>query len=838
MAKNRLYRTLSRITDIRPGEEVIALLLFFYFFLIMAPFYIIKPVRNAEYLDEVGSIRLPIAYILTAVIMGFFVHFYSRLQVKVHRRILIISSLIFFIVTCLISREFFIRRLSWMPYAFWVWANIYIVVMVTQFWLLVNEVFNPREAKRLIGFFGSGGLLGGVLGGLLTGLLAREIPDYLLLIPAGILILSVFVVNHIFIWQRKTSLPADKSNYIDKEKGREPSKVGFIDCFNTVRKDNYLTLLAAVVMITFVVATFIDYQSNTVISNIYYERKGMMTEFFGYFHAGLLVLPFFLQLLMTSNLIKRYGIRSTLLLFPFILFLCTLGIGLSPGLFLAIAIKSSDKGLSFSLNQSVRELLYIPISSELKTKAKIFIDMFLNRFAKGIGALILLIFIFYPPPEAWETRVKIVSAISIVFIVAWVFFNLKVSKEYTNTVKQKLEMKWDRADKLVADQVDLDYTKLVFDTIESRNRSSVLYAMHLFDLLKQDKLTPEVQKLISYKSDEMKVSSLGGLFESGEIPLFPEIDDSIGEEAVEKDIKEIMSLDVYQEVMKDYVNEVLVDKSAEAETAKMELAKAIGLMESKSPLVQKLDDLLQDESPEVSRYAMESAARLKNREHVPLLIQKLHGPVTREDASNALEKYGTRVTGTLADYLNDPEEDIELRKEVASILARIDTQDAADLLSWELAEEREDMDDELIDALDRIRSEKPDVRFSKDVINNKIFKEIKKYYQILISFYDLKVEEKEKEMEKGVPKDLSLTLMNIFKLLGLIYPRDDIARAFQNIRTKTKDSVAYAIELLDNTLQKELKDVLFPVIEDLPLEVRVAKCRSLLKTSPNLKKIT
>jgi len=832
MAKNRLYRTLSRIVDIRPGEEVIVLLLFFYFFLIMAPFYIIKPVRNAEYLDEVGSIRLPIAYLLTAVIMGFFIHFYSKLQVKVHRRILIISSLIFFIVTCLLSRGFFIRRLSWMPYAFWVWANIYIVVMVTQFWLLVNDVFNPREAKRLIGFFGSGGLLGGVLGGLLTGLLARAIPDYLLLIPAGILILNGFVVNYIFIWQRRMNLPADKTNNKDKEKRRKSVKVGFIDCFNTVRKDNFLILLAVVVMITFVVATFIDYQSNTVISNIW-ERKGQMTEFFGYFHAGLLVLPFFLQLLMTSNLIKRYGIRFTLLLLPFILFLCTLGIGLLPGLFFAIAIKSSDKGLSFSLNQSVRELLYIPISSEFKNKAKIFIDMFLNRFAKGIGALILLIFIFYPPPEAWETRVKIVSAISIVFIVAWVFFNLKVSKEYTNTVKQKLEKKWDRADRLVADQVDVDYTKLVFDTIESRNRSSVLYAMHLFDLLKQDKLTPEVQKLISYKSDEVRISSLGGLFESGEAPLLPELDDSIGEEAIEKDIKEIMSLDVYQEVMKDYVEKVLVDEGGEAETAKMEVAKAIGLMESQSPLAQKLDDFLQDESPEVSRYAIESAARLKNRIHVPLLIQKLHSPVTREDASIALEKYGSRITGTLADYLSDPEEDIELRKEAASILARIDTQDAADFLSWELAEEREDMDNELIDALDRIRSEKSDVQFPKEVINKKIVKEIKKYFQILIRFYDLKPEEKEEEMKKDLAKDLSLILMNIFKLLGLIYPREDIARAFQNIRSGTKDSVAYAIELLDNTLEKELKDVLFPIIEDLPLEERVKRCRNLLKGFPN-----
>ncbi len=833
MAKNRLYRALSRIVDIRPGEEVIVLLLFFYFFLIMAPFYVIKPVRNAQYLIEEGSIRLPIAYLLTAVIMGFFVHFYSKLQVRVHIRILIILSLVFFIVTCLLSRELFIRRLGWMPYAFWVWANIYIVVLVTQFWLLVNDIFNPREAKRLIGFFGSGGLLGGVLGGLLTGLLARAIPDYLLLIAAGMLVLSGFMVNYIFIWKRKMSLFPDETNIKDKEKEREPGKVGFMDCFNTVRKDNFLLLLAGVVMITFVVATFIDYQSNTIISNIW-QRKGQMTEFFGYFHAGLLVLPFFLQLLMTSNLIKRYGIRFTLLLFPFVLFLCTLGIGLWPGLLFAIAIKSSDKGLSFSLNQSVRELLYIPISSEMKNKAKIFIDMFINRFAKGIGALILMIFMFYPPPEAWESRVKIVSAISVVFILAWVFFNLKISKEYTNTVKQKLEKKWERADRLVADKLDVDYTKLVFDTIESKNRSSVLYAMHLFDLIKQDKLTPEVQKLISYKSDEVRVSSLGGLFESGEAPLSPEIEESISEETLEKDIKEIMSLDVYQEVMKDYVEKVLIDKSQEGETAKMELAKAMGLMEVQSPLVQKLDELLLDESPEVSRYAMESAARMKKREYVPLLVKRLSSPVTREDASISLEKYGSRVTGTLADYLGDPEENLELRKEVASILACISTQEAADFLSWELEKGTGEMDDELIDALDRIRSENSDVQFLKDVMNKKIAEEVKKYYQILVKFFDLKPEAKEEQMKRGLPRELSVVLMNVFKLLGLVYPHEDIARAFQNIRTGTKDSVAYAIELLDNTLQKELKDILFPIIEDLSLEERMKRCRNLMKNFPNL----
>ena len=830
MAKNRPYKILSRIIEIKPGEKNISLLLFFYFFLIMAPYYIIKSVRDTQYLIVKGSKELPIAYLLTALIMGFFVAFYSKLQIKVQRHVLIISSLIFFISTCFLSGLFFIKELPWMPLVFWIWANIFIVVLVTQFWILVNDIFNPREAKRLIGFFGSGGILGGVFGGLLAGFLGFNFRDYLLFIAAGILIISVFIVNYIFIWQRKRISTEDRAEKKDDENKEGAPKVGFKDCFDTVRRNYYLKLLAAVVTITFVVSTLIDWQYKSVIDIKIHPND--MTSFFGYFHAAMLVFPFFVQLLMTSSLIKRFGIRFAIMVYPLILLICSLGIAASPGLIFAVIIKGSDKSLSFSLNQSVRELLYIPISSEFKYKAKIFIDMFLTRFAKVIGALILLIFFFLN--LNWDRRVQVVSAIIVVFILAWAFLNLKVSKEYTNTVKQKLEMKWERADRLVAEKVDLNYTKLVFDTLESKNRSSVLYAMYLFDLIKQDKLTSEVKKLISYKSDEVRVSSLGALFEGGETSLGPETDDYISEEVLEKEVKEIMSLDVYQKVMEDYFEKVLVDESKEAETAKMEAAKAIGMMESHSLLAQKLEEFLRDESPEVSRYAIESAARLRKREHVPALIQKLHSPFTREDASAALEKYGSRVIGTLADYLGDSEEDIELRKGAASVLARIGTQEAADFLTWVLTEDKGDIDIELIDALDRIRSERPDVQFQEGIVTTKIAELIKKHFHILIDFYGSKLMEKKQKMSENLPKDLTVSLMNIFKLLGLIYPYEDINKAYQNIKTGTKESMAYAVELLDNTLQKEIKDVIFPLVEELSLEERVKRCRGLLKGFPIL----
>jgi HEAT repeat protein len=533
---------------------------------------------------------------------------------------------------------------------------------------------------------------------------------------------------------------------------------------------------------------------------------------------------------MTSNIIKRFGIRFTLLVYPFMLFLFSIGIAASPTIPFALGVKGSDKSLSFSLNQSVRELLYIPISPQVKYKAKIFIDMFLNRLGKGIGALLLMIFIWVP--TAPNLRIRIVSIMSLVFILLWVALNLRVSKEYANIIKGKLK-KSERADRIVDEKLDVDFMTQVLDTIEDKNRSSILYAMDIFDLIRQDKLTPEVKKLIGYKQDEIRVSSVGVLFEGSESGITPEFEDRVDEGTLQKEIEEIMSLDVYQEIMSEYIDGVLVDKDSESETTKMEVAKALGFSDIRSPMSEKLEQLLNDDSVDVRRYAMASAAKLQKREYVPALIENLENPVTRVDAKIALEKYGTKITGTLADYLGDLEMNLELRKEVVESLARIGNQEAVDFLLWELEEHREDMESELIDAMDRIRSARKDLYFQERAVKNRISEHVKAYYKSLIEAYERHSKESQNvSANLEIPIHLITRLSNIFKLLGLIYPYEDIMKSYQNIRTGTKDSVAYAVENLDNLLQKEIKDAIFPIIENLPILERVERCRILLKNFP------
>ncbi|MBN1271290.1 MAG: MFS transporter [Candidatus Aminicenantes bacterium] len=823
MVKRRLYKFLKRITPINPGEEIISLLLFFYFFLITLAFGVIKSLRDASYLDKLGPENLPIAY-ATAIIVGVVVAFHAKLQVKISRRILIIYTLVFSFLMCILFFLLFQTGWKWLPLAYWIWANLVVVLLITQFWITVNDVLNPREAKRMIGFFGSGGILGGIIGGILTGFLAKSNESYaLLFIPSVFLMVCIFVVGAVFRWnERRLEEKMPGKEKTRKQKVTE-TKVGFHVCFDTVRKSSYLKLLALVVVITGIVSTFIDWQSKNIIAN-WPSIKENLTAFFGIFSAGMLVFAFLLQLLMTSNIIRRFGLGLALLVYPLILFFCSFGIAVWPVIFFAIVIKGADKSLSYSLNQSARELLYIPISPVVKYRAKVFIDMFLNRLAKGVGAGFLLL-IFLLPPNLWIISVSIISAF---FILVWIILNVKVSREYTNTVKKNLVLKWDRAESLIDRNIDRETTRLVFDLVESRTQSDDLFAMHLFDLIRQGKLTPEIRRFLGYVPENAKVTSVGALFDAQDAGLFFGGEEGLGEEELKKEVEEILSLDVYQQVIKNHFLRITTDVDG-SETARMEAAKAIGFMKPDSPLVDKLTVFLDDKSPGVSRYAIESAAKLKLREHVTFMIKKLSDPKLCGDIEDALETYGNLIVGMLADHLGDETMELEVHRSLCSVLARIGTQEAADFFIWEMDEGKSDVETEIIDALHQICSKNPAIRFEEYSVHKKIREKIESYCRSYLEMDENKIVPTEGESAASKDKELEGILTNVFRLLGLVYPREDIDKAFQNIRTGTKNSIAYAIELLDNTLKKDTRDLLIPLIEDISEEEKKERCRTLLK---------
>jgi len=828
MAKNSLHKILSRFVDVRPEEISTSVLMFSYFFLITSSAYIIKLVKISDFLEKLSSRRLPYAYLLTAILIGFFVTLNSRLLRIMKRHVYISLSLVFFITCLLVFWLLFTQGRSWLPLAywnwismvFWFWADIFLVTSVTQFWILINDIYNPRQAKRLVGFLVSGGLLGGVAGALLASLSKIVGTENLLLICPFMLVICLIIVNRVHrIVQKETKEEVKPSEV------RKKPKIGYGKSFGLLRKNRHLLLLTGIMAMAIIVTTLIDFQFNYFVEDAY-PNKDARTAFLGIFFTVFLIFSNLLHVFSTNRILKNFGIRIALLVAPFFLLLLSGAIFIFPFalIYWALIIKGTDKSLAHSLNQSVRELLYIPIPPEVKYKAKVFIDMFVNKFAKGIGALFILLFL-----SVLSFEIKYISIVAIAFIIIWIILNLLITKEYVNIVKRNIEIKWQDADKFVAEKIDIDMTKLVFDTIESKKRSSVLYAMNLFDLVKKEKLSSKLKKIISYKSDEVRASSMDSLLEvDGEV-LIPETEDALDEESLDAQVKEIMSLNVYQELMKDHLDKIVSEEGKDEEVSRMEAAKVMGMMEPTPSVVHNLGKLLRDKSPEVVSYALESAGKLKKRELVPFIIQNLTNPSLRSAANRALAKYGVKVIGTLKDYLGDPSEDARLRKAIPGILAQTGAQRAADVLALELRKESRVVEHEIISAMYKMRSEKPQIHFREQIVVPQIIREIKVSYLILKEIHDLKTDKKKGFMAKDLENNLARSLKYIFELLSLIYPREDIIKAYQNITTGTRKATDYSIELLDNIVKKEIMEVLLPLIEDIPFEDKVKKGRKMLK---------
>lgn len=823
MEKHPVYKILSRFVDVRPEEALTSVLMFFYFFLITTPAYIIKPVRVSLFLGWLSAEKLPYAYLLTALLIGFVVTLNSKLLHIMKRRLFISLSLVFFITNLILFWVLFKEQWPWLSMIYWFWSDIFLATSITQFWILVNDIYNPRQAKRLVGFFVSGGLLGGIGGSLIASRLAKIIgTEDLLLICPVMLVLCLVIVNLVY----KLHLREKREEVREPTKQEKP-KIGYTKSFRLLIGNRYLMILAGIMASAIIVTTLVDFQFNSVVEIIYTE-KDSRTSFFGTFFTSLLIFSYLLHVLFTNRILRNFGMRFALLIAPFFLIIGSASLFFVPMAFLiywAVMIKGGDKSLAHSLSQSVRELLYIPISPDIKYKAKVFIDMFVNKFAKGFGAILILLFF-----SLLHFTLRQMSLITIIFILLWVYLIVLINREYVGIVKEKLKIKWQDADKLVLDKIDVDMTKLVFDTIHSKERSSVLYAMNLFDLVKSKNLSPELKEIISNKSDEIRASSMDSLLElDGEV-LIPEADDALDDESLDTQIKEIMSLNVYQELMKEHIDKIVSKGGKEEEISRMEAAKVLGMMDPSSQIIRKLSKLLKDESPEVVGYAVESAGKLKRREFVPYIIQQLSKPSTQRMASKALVDYGIKIVGTLKDYLGDQEEDLRLRKAVPNILARIGNQRAADLLALELRKESKDVEAEIIESMYKIRSKNPQIHFQENIVADEIVQKIKKSYLILIELHDLKSDKKKVSLVPDLENNLARSLKQIFELLSLIYPQEDIIKAYQNICAGTKKAIDYSVELLDSMLKKEIKEFLMPLIEDLPFEDKVRRCKKMLKT--------
>jgi len=850
----RLYRFLRAFRiDVRPEEARAALSLFSYFFLITFAFWVIKTVKESY---QIGvNERLWWGFELgTAVLIGFVVAINTRLLNRLPRRKYSSLTLAFF-AACLVFFWFVFEQLLPRPtfpippvmvfaqqhanvfvFMFSFWSDIFIAMSITQFWIAVNDVLYPHQAKRLVGFLVTGGLLGGIGGSLFARVLSTlAAPHTLLLACPAVLLLTILVVNIVHAERERTR------GRTEAEYHRAGRGIGYLEGLRTVRRHRYLRILAGILASAVIVGQLINFQFKFVIAAQGWSL-GRRTSVLGTFFFAILLLSLVFHLATTGKVLKLFKIPLALLIAPVFLLLgivpvfflsvvvATAGPTLA-GRYWAMSLRGADKMFDNTISQSVRELLYIPIPAQVKYRAKVFVDMFVNKLALGLGALLYwaVYSLFSFGLRDADFKVRVLGILAFLFALVWIILIWIIHGDYHEALKKDIPIIWPDAQKEMESRININWTRRYVDLIQSRQQSLALYAQNLFKIVTKEKLTADQKEAIALLAGELKARSMDSLLDVGGETFFPGIEEAITDKDIEATIHEVLALPEYRQLMDKMLGDIAGQKTA-SEVARMEAANLMGLMEPTPNVIHNLGRMLQDPSPDVLNYALYSAAAHRNKEHIPLIIALLGNPMIRQDAQDALTAYGPRIEDALRKRLRDRNERLEVRTAVPEVLARFGDQKAADILMLELAREEEGLEHELIDGLYKIRSNQASVHFNERTVRTAVLSLIRKNCEAYLAAEDSGPGGEPGAVGPARKAAIDLRTKRIFDLLALIFPFDDIVKAYQNVNQGTRKSLDHTLALLDNILDRELKTFLFPLIEDLEPAERVRRLRKFARS--------
>ena len=408
---------------------------------------------------------------------GVVISIYSRYTFRLSLSQVILGSHAFIISNVIIFWLLIVfYDFGWVLYAFYIWSAIVGLIAVAQFWMLANDMFTPRDGKRLFGILTAAGTLGGMLGGF-----GATLAVTFLFGTSQLLwfIVALFAGAFGVVWfaarERETALAANHGADVPSREIGERDGSGVV---GTLRGSRYLQTIAALIFLSVIVSTLIDYQFKAAAQGAYPSTEAL-AGFFGSYYAWLSVVTVLAQLLLTGRLLMGLGLTPSLLVLPLTVFAGSISLLVWPGLFAATATRLAEASLRTSVNHSGVEILYLPIPDFIKKKVKVFLDVTVERLGDGTAAFIILFYTLF----LGGSQVTLLSYFSIGLILIWAAFVFMVQGGYMEALRRGLAYREISLDEARINYADKGTVEAVLKTLEEKEEPSVLFGLDLMEKL-------------------------------------------------------------------------------------------------------------------------------------------------------------------------------------------------------------------------------------------------------------------------------------------------------------------------------------------------------------------
>lgn len=850
---------LDRALKVRPGEASKVFYMAMYSAVAIGAVVVGRTVRDTLFLADRSKADLPQMYILNSVAVALLSWGYSRIADGVRReRLNAVTALAW---AAIVAAFFFVvavpenRRMGS--------AVLYVAIeamgslVVIQFWTFAQDVFTSREAKRLFGLIGAGGQLASVVYGFLSSSLSKRFgAESLLFLCAANLVACAVLARYI-----GRRFPAAHGAATQRPKSAHVEADGLKARMKTLATP-HLVAIAGIAVVSALAVNLVDYQFKAAAEDQFTD-KAALGAFFGKFYGICGALALAIQMGVTGRALERFGVLASLLPLPIgLAFGSVAAVTLNSGWAASIA-KGSDSVFRYTLNDASMQLLYVPVPTHQRGRAKALIDGILKPLA-GVAAGGLLIFLGHKKSlggaDGGEHATVVTTVIIVALVGAWVWLLVRGSKEYVKSLLATLNQR----------RTDLNATTLQDDpgtadaiakVLDSPDTLAVLHALEMLEALPGRDFGPRVAALLDHPISSVRAAAARHLAHRADGRYAEQVRSMLRDrdpwcvasaiEAICAIERENALADVTQ-FLHDHrpalraaaviglvrhagINGILdaadelkrllhAEEASEREMAANVLGE-IGVPTFYHALVGFLDD----PNPYVRRAATTAAAKLRSPELVPHLIRKLARADAVRDITTALTAFGPGVERSLTKAMLVPGEfSIEVRRAIPAVLARLGSRSAADSLIDALEADDPPLRSNAARALARTMRRQKDLQVRREVVTRAIFSELTAAEMLLNAQVALKLPVLDRTQVPAPSKNgqgkvllaLALaeererTLERVLLLLQLLHPGARLDVVAENFKSDSAAKRANAVEVLDNTVREAFKKRLLPLLED------------------------
>jgi len=447
---SRLDRFLRLFTDVQAGEGVTALLMFANVFLILCAYYFIKPLREGwiAVSDISGLTKMEVKAYSSfgqSLLLVPVVWLYGRLSGRYRRSDLITRCTIFCMLNLAvfwaIQPGLFIEYLPYAGIVFYLWVGMFGVFVVAQFWAFAADVYTVERGNRLFPVIAIGATSGAAFGSWITerlvnsGLIGTE---WILIVTMIPLIASIFLSRMVDNRTHGQTAGTGETPGIE-DSGRGAISIVFTSRF--LLATALITLLLSWVntngenLLFRVVQEFLRGEAlkdglsdNSAL--LAFTRDGT-TAFYGDFYFWVNIGALILQAFVASRLLKYGGFGVILLTMPVVALVSYTAMAFIPILAIVKAMKIVENSTDYSINNTARNVLWLPVSSELKYKGKPTIDSLFVRVGDGIAALTVLVGV-----QLLALSTRSFFVLNVALVVIWILLAFVVIREHRRLSEQ------------------------------------------------------------------------------------------------------------------------------------------------------------------------------------------------------------------------------------------------------------------------------------------------------------------------------------------------------------------------------------------------------------------